>query len=508
MRILHVTNELPPRSASANAHYVWELARKQSERHWPSIFTRAADPSLPEGFSWVERRGNVTIRHMNRLALEWEPFERSYIHHAVEQQFREFLGETRADVVHFHSLEYLGLGLFDIAHSLKIKTVLTAHDFWPQCAIGTRRCRTDDQPCETIDLAKCGPCALGTEWSRLIEDHQAELEKLRPRNQTFAELYRHHYGERFAVTGGLPARRPRAAIHAVKNALREARWKAQEQLEANFGDPIERRIERFGSRLKHIDLVLAPSEFARAEYQRAFGLPAEKVVLDELALPGAELPAPPRVESSAVRVGCIGSLSRAAGVHVLVEAFLAAAASAPALELHLHGGTAEGSEEFVEALRERAAASACASRIHFHGAPDPARLAELLAALDLVVFPSIGVGNAPAELLHAAHAGVGVLASNAGGLAEFVKVHGYGRTFALGSVEALRTELAALGADRSRLRELAGERPPLKTVQHEANELALLYHELLYGKYKAPTVAEQAARRRGEYETVREPAKN
>lgn len=500
MRILHVTNELPPRSASANAHYIWELAQKQSERHWPSIFTRAADPTLPEGFSWVERRGNVTIRHMNRLALQWEPLERSYIHHAVEQQFREFLGETRADVVHFHSLEYLGLGLIDIAQSLKIKTVLTAHDFWPVCAIGTRRCRTDDQPCETIELSKCGPCVLGGEWTQLVEDHQAELEKLRPRNQSFSELYRRHYGERFAVTGGLPARRPRAVIHAMKNALRDTRWKAQEQLEASFGNPVERRLEHFGARLKHIDLVLAPSEFARGEYQRAFGLPSEKVVLDELALPGAERPAPPRVESASVRVGCLATLSRSGGVHVLVEAFLAAAATAPALELHLHGATAEGSEEFVEALRERVAASACASRVQFHGAPDPARLAELLAALDLVVFPSIGVGNAPAELLHVAHAGVGVLVSNSGGLAEFVEVHGYGRTFAQSSVEALRAELGALGADRSKLRELAGERPQFKTVQFEANELALIYHELLYGKFKAPTAAEQAARRRGEYE--------
>lgn len=500
MRILHVTNELPPRSASANAHYIWELATKQSERHWPAIFTRAADPSLPEGFSWVERRGNVTIRHMNRLGLEWEPLERSYIHHAVEQQFREFLGETRADVVHFHSLQHLGLGLIDITHSLKIKTVLTAHDFWPVCAIGTRRCRTDDQPCERIDLAKCGPCVHGTEWTRLVADEQAVIDRLRPRNESFAQLYRRHYGARFAVTGGVPARRPRAAIHAVTHALREARWKVQEQVEATVGDPIQRRLERFGARLKHVDLVLVPSEFARGEFQRTFGLPDDKVVLDKLALPGAELPALPRVESSSLRIGCIAALSRTAGTHVLVEAFLAAAASAPSLELHLHGAVAEGAAEFAEALRERVAASPCAGRVHFHGAPDPARLAETLAALDVVVFPSIGVGNAPSELLHAAHAGVGVLASNAGGLAEFVQFHGYGRTFALGSVEALRAELAALGADRSKLRELVGESPLLKTVQHEANELALLYHQLLYGTFKAPSREAQVARRRGETE--------
>ena len=502
MRILHVTNELPPRSASANAHYIWELAAKQSERHWPSIFTRAADPSLPEGFSWVERRGNVTIRHLNRLRLEWEPLERSYIHHAVEQQFREFLGETRADVVHFHSLEFLGLGLFDITHALKIRTVLTAHDFWPMCAIGTRRCRTDDSPCERIDLAKCGPCVHGSEWTRLVADEQAELDKLRPRHESFSDLYRRHYGQRFAVTGGVPARRPRAVLHAVKNALREASWKVQEQVETSLGDPIQRRLERFGECLKHVDLVLAPSEFARTEYQKAFGLSDAKVVLDELALPGAELPAPPRVESGAVRLGCLAPLSRSGGTHVLVEAFLAAAPTAPALELHLHGAAAEGSDEFVEAVRERVAASSCAARVHFHGAPDPSRLAQVLAALDVVVFPSIGVGNAPAELLHAAHAGVGVLVSNAGGLAEFVQVHGYGRTFALGSVEALRAEFAALESDRSRLRALSGERPHLKTVQHEAAELALTYHQLLHHTFKAPTREQQSARRRGQYETA------
>lgn len=501
MHILHVTNELAPHGSGGVAEHVWAIARAQSERHDVAIFTRFDDPSLPDGYVYTERRERVTIRFFNRPRFEWRPLDRSYVHHDVEAEFKLFLGELRSDVVHFHDIETLGIGLLEIVRSLNIKSVMTARDFWPMCPLKSRVCRTDGSTCDTIDLGKCGPCVLGEQWAELRAAELAEHEARRPAPpETFSQTWKRLYTQRYGATRGVTGRRPLALVHATRTALREAKWKAQEQFHDKFGDSIERRMERFTRRMRELDLLLAPSEFVRDQYIARFGLAPAKALLSTASLDVSSVRVAARAPTQALRVGFCGSASRADGLQVLVEAFLEAAPQCDALELVLHVRCADVDRVEFEALRERILASPFVSRVHWHEDYQYSKFDEICSALDLLVVPALGLGNPPFELERATLQRLPVLASETGGIAEFCKVHAFGRTFRRGAAQALAAELLALANDRPALAALAGTPPAFKTPEYEGAKLALTYHQLLYGTFQAPTAAEQAAARSGEPE--------
>ncbi len=498
MRILHVTNELAPHGSGDVAEHVWAIAREQAQRHEVALFVGFDDPNLPTGYVYTERRERVTIRFFNRRPLEWTPFERTYIHRDVEVEFKLFLGEHRSDVVHFHDIETLGVTLMEIVHSLNIKAVFTARDFWPMCARKNRVCRSDGSTCDRIDLSKCGTCVLGEEWGKIRAAELAAHEARRPAPpETFTQLWKRLYKQRYDATRGLTARRPLAMLHATKVSLREAKWKAQEQLHEKFGDSIERRMGLFSQRLRDLDLLIAPSEYVRDQYVSQFGLQPSKAIYSATGRDVTRLATLRKSTSSALRMGFIGTLAREDGLALLLEAFLPAAASNGRLELHIHVKCASHERETLENLRAQAAGFGMSGRVHWHEDYDAARVHDVLSELDLLVVPKLGLGNAPSELEWAAFHGVPILTSDSGGLADFCRAHSYGRTFARGDANALTLQLAALGAGDALLADYAGKPLKFKTPQYEAERLVQTYHELLYGKYKAPTKEQQAAERTG-----------
>jgi glycosyltransferase involved in cell wall biosynthesis len=501
MRILHVTNELAPHGHGGVAEHVWAIARTQAERHDVAIFTRFDDPSLPDGHVYTERRERVTIRFFNRPRVAWSPLERSYVHHDVEAEFKLFLGELRSDVVHFHDMETLGIGLLEIVRSLNIKSVMTARDFWPMCPLKNRVCRTDGSTCDTINLAKCGPCVHGERWAELRAAELAEHEARRPAPpETFSQSWKRLYQQRYDATRGVTGRRPLALVHAMRTALREAKWKAQEQFHEKFGDSIERRMDRFTRRMRELDLLLAPSEFVRDQYIARFGLSPAKALFSAPSRDVSAVRIQSRAASSRLRVGFCGSAARADGLHVLVDAFLEAASEPDALELEVHVRCADVDRAEHDALRERVLASSAASRVRWSEGYEYGAFDDASAAFDLLVVPSVGLGNPPFELERASLQRRPVLASETGGIAEFCKVHALGRLFPRGDAKALAAELVSFARERGALDALAGHAPAFKTPEYEGAKLALTYHQLLYGTFKAPSVDEQAAARSGEPE--------
>ena len=501
MRILHVTNELAPHGHGGVAEHVWGIARAQAARHDVAIFTRFDDPSLPDGYVYTERRERVTIRYFNRPRVEWSPLERSYVHHDVEAEFKLFLGELRSDVVHFHDIETLGVGLLEIVRALNIKSVMTARDFWPMCPLKHRVCRTDGSTCDTIDLAKCGPCVHGERWAELRAAELAEHEARRPAPpETFSQSWKRLYQQRYDATRGVKGRRPLAAVHATRTALREAKWKAEEQFHEKFGDSIERRMERFTRRMRDLDLLLAPSEFVRDQYIARFGLASAKALFSTASIDVTSIRAATRSVSTALRVGFCGNASRADGLQVLVDAFLAASEQDSALELHAHVRCADVDRVEFDALRERVLHSSSAARVHWHEGYSFDAFDDACASFDLLVVPSVGLGHPAFELERATLQRLPVLASDTGGNAEFCQAHGLGRLFRRGDAQALAAELLTLASDREALSALAVRTPAFKTPEYEGAKLALTYHQLLYGTFQAPTATEQAAARSGEPE--------
>ena len=230
-----------------------------------------------------------------------------------------------------------------------------------------------------------------------------------------------------------------------------------------LAEGMDRRAGTVRAALANVDLFLAPTDFAR-ERAIEFGAPAAKVRL----FPYGVLRGAPRArhEGTRRRFGFMGTLSPHKGAHVLVEAFRALAD--PSLTLDLHGSLTV-QPAYVASLRRAAEGD---SRIRLRGPFVEGEQDQVLASLDALVVPSIWWENSPLVVIEALAAGLPVIASRTGGVAELVPASA-GILVPPGDPAALREALASV-ASGARL--AAGHAPlSLKTVAEEAAELEALY---------------------------------
>ncbi|MBL9077496.1 MAG: glycosyltransferase [Planctomycetes bacterium] len=232
------------------------------------------------------------------------------------------------------------------------------------------------------------------------------------------------------------------------------------------------RKEHLMALLARADRVLAPSRFLAGVY-RDHGLPEHKLVHLPYGLapdrfvdmpPKKPVPGRPRLD-----IGYVGSISRHKGVHVLLDAMRRLGRDD--VHLHVHGSR-DSQPGFSEALVD----GIDDPRVTFHGAFAPRELGGVLAALDVLVVPSLWYENTPFSVLEALHAGVPVVASDLGGIREIVVPGRSGMLFPAGDAAALAAVLDRIAADPAHELALAPPRPP--SIDDNLAQLRALYAEL------------------------------
>jgi glycosyltransferase involved in cell wall biosynthesis len=146
-------------------------------------------------------------------------------------------------------------------------------------------------------------------------------------------------------------------------------------------------------------------------------------------------------------IGFIGSVIPSKGVHVLCAAF--ARLNRPDLVLHLHGETPSfhGDTGYVERLRQMIPPHL---GVQFHGRYEQRDLPRLLAALDLLVVPSLWWESYCLTAREGALAGLPVVASRLGALEEAI-ADGIAIGFTPGDSEDLNRVLARILATTDRV---------------------------------------------------------
>lgn len=184
--------------------------------------------------------------------------------------------------------------------------------------------------------------------------------------------------------------------------------------------------------LRRVHTFVACSAWMQAELQRS-GLPSH-------VLPIPVLPQPVRARRPAAqpRFLFLGRLDREKGVELLLEAF--ARLPSPA-SLHL-----AGVGPCLEALEARVHALALGDRVRFLGWLDQEAIACEFAQAWALVVPSLWAEPQGMVALEARAAGVPVIASAAGGLAEVVVEGRDGLLFANGDARALTTCLMRIAS--------------------------------------------------------------
>lgn len=496
MRILHVSHELPPYELAGTAIYTHNIARAQAEDHDVFVFARLQDPKVPAYKIHDEHREGLAIRFVNRADLEWSPFELSYTDPKMTRLFLDYVNEVQPDVIHYQHIVGLGLDVLDVPKQRGITGVYTLHDFWPTCPMGQRMCYTDHQICDPIDFRKCGPCVFGAGWKDQESKEAGALEGRRDTSET--PNFKAHFRRRYAETPGRFARKPRAILRAAQRSLAARLAPKPESPSLPFtSNPFEHRFHRLQEKLLALDLMITPSAFLRDMFLKEYHLEPHRVVHSANGMDFSYVKALPKAPSPRVRIGFMGSIIKTKGVHVLVDGFLRAAERAANLELHVFGAPNRWSGDYLNELKAKAAAHPAHDRVQFHGRYDNRRVSEVLQRIDALVLPSIWFENAPLTLNEAAMSRTPIIVSDRGGMLEFVNANGYGLTFQLGDPESLARVLVDLAASPDRLKGLAGDPPPIKSVRANARELVEIYRQLAAKNYVAPTLEEQTKTRGG-----------
>jgi glycosyltransferase involved in cell wall biosynthesis len=220
------------------------------------------------------------------------------------------------------------------------------------------------------------------------------------------------------------------------------------------------------------DQFIAPSRYLLNEYAAA-GLPADRLLYLDYGFPVESVRRFPRQPSDGpLRVAFVGALAWHKGVHVLAEAFSGLPAGAARLRIW---GDPALFPDYAQQVRSLFGHSD--AKLMGHIANE--RVGEVLADSDVLVVPSLWYENSPLVIQEAQAAGVPVVTSGHGALAEKVR-HGVdGLHFPPGDADALRQALQRLVDEPDLLPRLrTGIQPPPDIAEH-TRQMETIYERLL-----------------------------
>lgn len=246
------------------------------------------------------------------------------------------------------------------------------------------------------------------------------------------------------------------------------------------------RRERFiRAALGLVDLFVAPSATLRERFVE-WGIPRERILFEDYGRVPAPPPAGARPEPHDT-LGIFGQVNPFKGVDVLLQALQALGAEAP--PLRLHGANLDLQERrFRDSI---AALLAATENVTDVGPYPPARAAELMAAVDWVVVPSIWWENSPLVIQEAFAAGRPVICSDIGGMAEKVSDGVNGLHFRVGDPESLAATIRRAVNTPGLWEHLRKGIPSVPTMDHHAAVLTSAYESILQAELHQILVAGQ-----------------
>lgn len=413
MKIALVLHDYLPRHAGGCEIHAHQTARELVRRgHEVTALFTERDLSAPEG---EVRRGVLDgVRTLELVhQREYEDLRETWAQERALAAFRRLLAEVAPDVVHFHHAALWGTSCLPAARDAGARVIVTLHDYFPLCDAATLL-RTDGALCTAGLDGRCADCLQ--RHPLLRERWDAEP------GATIQALYLRGAHERFL--------KHRADFSA---ALR----------------------------------VISPSRFLAERFAAAGFFNAEDCAVIRSGYPGPLHP-PRRRAAGPLRVGFVGGLYPAKGVHVLVEAF--AQLRQVDAELHVHGHL-DWFPDYVAGLR----ALAGGGRVRFHGAFEPGDVDRVLAELDVLVVPSIWYENMPITIYEAFRNGLPVIATDLGGMAEALGGGAHGLLFPRGDARALAGAVRRLAEDRELYERLAAARPEVPALAAVVDQLEQIY---------------------------------
>ncbi len=437
MRITFVVHQFPPRYFTGTESYALAVGSELQRRgHDVDVFT--LDPAFGEATGpWRESRevvAGLPVRRINfwmNLGRDWGRME--YRHPLMAEQFARHLRQRGTEVVHTFHLRHVGADLIDAARAHGSRVVVSLTDFWFLCP-RTILMRSDGTPCEgPPDAGRgCLPC------------HAPHLE---------TALAQHPAGDQLL------------RLHTASRGTSKPGWDVRSRVASLLERPAY-----LHSRLLAADAIVAPTAFLKSVFV-GNGVPAPRIAHLGYGIDAAGIAAgaaAARPSTRPLTFGFFGTFSPHKGPHVLVDALAKVRGD---VRVVLRGRQSD----FADYSAALVAAAARDPRVAVLPPFTRAEQAAALGAIDVLVVPSTWHENAPFVVLEARAAGLPVLASRFGGLAEVVADGQDGELFAPGDVADLAGRMQRLLDEPSRLaRYRAAVRPP-KSLASAVDEFEAIY---------------------------------
>lgn len=316
------------------------------------------------------------------------------------ENFNLWLEKWRPDLVHFHSVNRnIGVHHARAIKAKGISIVLTAHVVGLICQRGTLK-RWGSTPCDGVfSKYRCSACCMQNRglpkplaWPVSVLSSTSLLE-------------------------GVPGRIGRM-LHYTNRVQ-----------------------ETFNSTMRFIDLadyIVVVSEGLK-EVLELNGVDQRKIVFSRHGLPAHYLTGYPTGQRSdtTVRIGYLGRFAPSKGVHVLVEAFQQVPRDI-SIELHLWGTAMPGDVAYLNEIKQQVKAD---PRIHYRGPLTDEHRHDVLGSWHGMAVPSLVWETGPLVVLEAFAAGIPVLGSKLGGIAEQTEHQKRGLLIPPGDVAAWKQAL-------------------------------------------------------------------
>lgn len=446
MRILQAIHQFPPFSTQGSEMHCLQLSRALSTGgdtvavfHISNTSPRHP-PRVEEGREGALRLFHcIDDGHYSRIA-EWP-------NAFLQKSFRHVLAQFAPDIVHFHNYLSLGDDLVGIARSTGVGVVYTLHDYGLICP-NNLLLRSDGSLCGKNDPDFFQDCCPQT--IRCARGLAPGLARRLP------PLFR---WQQYAAN---------QAAFVPRQALSRLVGLATGVLGAPELTAIDAKREFYFDRTRNIfartHLFIAPSDHLRDRFIRC-GIQPEHIVYERYGI--RHFPRPPHIPAAdgRLRFGYIGAFHPHKGIGVLLEAFRGLGDRA---RLHIHGSSF-GSP--VSEAHFRKITAAPSSGIVVHGRYDNERICEILGSLDAIVVPSVWYENSPLTIQEAQVAGVPVITSGEGGMAELVHDGVDGIHFRLGDAADLRRVLQSIIAQPAQLEGMRCRPPPVPTIEEQAERI-------------------------------------
>lgn len=427
MKLLHVPFAWYPAACGGTEVYVRALIRELAEMGWENEIAapgRANETAMWDGVK-VHRVAMAGELTQEMLYGGGEPLS--------AQAFGRVLDVSRPDVIHFHAYSpAVSVRWLEAARVRGIPCVYTYHTPTLACGRGTLM-RWGSVPCDGVMTPlRCAACSL----------HGLGVSKLMSWGLAVTSPVTQALSTRVPFRIWPLMRRRTAAVHewleGMSCVVALCQW-GREVLERNGVSPEQLRVVRHG--------LAGGGRRGDAEMGR-WG------------------------DSEILRVVFFGRLDRTKGLHVLVEALRLM----PELrvELHCHLIRDESAEAAMHPLLCQMKSDA---RVHLHPPVASDEVAHTMSAYDAVAVPSIWLETGPLVVLEAFEAGVPVLGSRLGGIAEWVTHERDGLLFPPGDADAWACGLKRLVHDselRTQLRVGVCQPPRMSAV---ARQMELIYCE-------------------------------